>query len=97
MVKSVVRKVKPKHGFAHLFHLGLVAVIPPLAYMFVRLDIYTIAIAVVLLGKWRMFAVNPRHWIAHIRTNAVDIIVSLLNALSRFINLFGNNGELLFT
>ena len=77
MVKSVVRKVKPKHGFAHLFHLGLVAVIPPLAYMFVRLDIYTIAIAVVLLGKWRMFAVNPRHWIAHIRTNAVDIIVSL--------------------
>lgn len=77
MVKSVVRKVKPKHGYAHLFHLGLVAIIPPLAYLFVRLDIYTLALAVVLLGKWRMFAVSPRHWIAHIRTNAVDIIVSL--------------------
>ncbi len=77
MVKSVIRKVKPKHGFAHIFHLGLVAIVPLLAYLFVRLDIYTIAIAVVLLGKWRMFAVNPRHWIAHIRTNAVDIIVSL--------------------
>lgn len=77
MVKSVVKKVKPKHGFAHLFHLGLVAIVPPLAYLFVRLDINTMAVLVVLLGKWRMFAVNPRHWIAHIRTNAVDIIVSL--------------------
>lgn len=72
-----MRLVKPKYGVAHLFHLSLVAIIPPLAYIFVRLDFFGLAVVVVLLGKWRMFAVKPRHWIAHIRTNAVDIIVSL--------------------
>ena len=77
MVKAVFKRVKPKHGFAHLLHLGLIAVVPPLAYIFVRLDFFTIAIAIVLLSKWRMFAVRPRHWLAHIRTNSVDIITSL--------------------
>lgn len=77
MVKSVLKKVKPKYGFSHIFHMGLVAVVPLMAYVFVRLDFFSLAIAVVLLSKWRMFAVRPRHWIAHIRTNAVDIIVSL--------------------
>ncbi len=77
MVKSVLKRVKPKHGFAHFFHLGLVSIVPPLAYIFVRLDFFGLAVAIVLLSKWRMFAVQPRHWIAHVRTNAVDIIVSL--------------------
>lgn len=77
MVKSVLRKVKPRHGFAHFFHLGLVSVVPILAYIFIRLDFFGLAVAIVLLSKWRMLAVKPRHWIAHVRTNAVDIIVSL--------------------
>lgn len=77
MVKSVIKKVKPKHGFAHFFHLGLVSVVPLLAYIFIRLDFFGLAASIVLLSKWRMLAVKPRHWIAHIRTNAVDIIVSL--------------------
>lgn len=77
MVNSVIRRVRPKYGFAHFFHLSLTAVMPIVAYVFVRLDFYGIAVAIVLLSKWRMFAVKPRHWLAHIRTNAVDIIVSL--------------------
>lgn len=35
------------------------------------------AIALVLLSKWRVLAVRPRYWIAHIKANLVDIIVSL--------------------
>lgn len=35
------------------------------------------AIALVLLSKWRIFAVRPRYWIANIQANTVDIIVSL--------------------
>lgn len=77
MPKTRLSKVKPKHGFAHFFHLSLVAIMPPLAFIFVRLEIVEAALAIVLLSKWRMFAVQPRHWIPHIRTNAVDIIVSL--------------------
>ena len=77
MVKRVVKKIRPGKGFAHFFHLSLVAILPILVYVFVRLEFFTVALAIILLSKWRMFAVRPRHWLAHIRTNAVDIIVGL--------------------
>jgi len=35
------------------------------------------AFALVLLSKWRVLAVRPRYWFAHIQSNMVDIIVSL--------------------
>lgn len=36
-----------------------------------------LAIALVLLSKWRVLAVRPRYWFAHIEANMVDIIVSV--------------------
>jgi hypothetical protein len=35
------------------------------------------AILLVLLSKWRIFAVRPRYWWANLRSNVVDIIVSV--------------------
>jgi hypothetical protein len=35
------------------------------------------AILLVLLSKWRIFAVRPRYWWANLRSNMVDIIVSV--------------------
>jgi hypothetical protein len=35
-----------------------------------------LALAVVLMGKWRIFAVRPRYWFANIQANLVGIIVS---------------------
>lgn len=35
------------------------------------------AIALVLLSKWRVLAVRPRFWLAHVQTNLVDLIVSI--------------------
>lgn len=35
------------------------------------------AILLVLLSKWRVFAVRPRYWIANIQANLVDVIVSI--------------------
>lgn len=35
------------------------------------------ALALVLLSKWRVLAVRPRYWFAHIQANMVDLIVSL--------------------
>lgn len=35
------------------------------------------ALLLVLLSKWRIFAVRPRYWIANIQANLVDIIVSV--------------------
>lgn len=36
-----------------------------------------VAFALVILSKWRVFAVRPRHWFAHLVSNMVDIIVGL--------------------
>lgn len=36
-----------------------------------------LALGLVLLSKWRVLAVRPRYWFAHIETNTVDLIVSL--------------------
>lgn len=35
------------------------------------------AFALVFLSKWRVLAVRPRYWFAHIQANLVDIIVSV--------------------
>ncbi len=77
MVKKALGKVKPAKGYAHVAHLLLVIIFPILAYIFVRLDFILLAIGIVIISKWRIFAINPRYWLSHIRTNAVDIIVGL--------------------
>ncbi len=68
---------KPVGGYAKFLHILLVITLPLLAYVLVRLDFSWIAILLVLLSKWRMFAVKSRHWPANIRANAVDILVGL--------------------
>ncbi len=35
------------------------------------------ALLLVLLSKWRIFAVRPRYWVANIQANLVDIIVNV--------------------
>jgi hypothetical protein len=49
-------------------------------FVLVRLnnDYFTqVALSLVVLSKWRMFAVKPRFWAANIRANAVDLMVGL--------------------
>lgn len=36
-----------------------------------------LAVILILLSKWRIFAVRPRYWFAHIQSNLVDITVGL--------------------
>lgn len=36
-----------------------------------------LALLFVLLSKWRVFAVRPRYWFAHIESNMVDFIASI--------------------
>lgn len=76
-MKSIASKIKPKSGFSHFVHLALTATLPALMFVFVRIDFAQIALALLLLSKWRMLAVRPRHWWPNIRANAVDIIVGL--------------------
>lgn len=48
------------------------------------------AFALVLLGKWRVFAVRPRFWFKNIQSNLVDIIVGL----STVVLLYAASGAL---
>jgi hypothetical protein len=76
MRRTAVR-IKPANGFAKIFHWALVAGLPLLLFALVRWDIVFVAYLVVILSKWRMFAVRPRHWPANLRANAIDMIVGL--------------------
>ncbi len=70
-------KIKPLHGFSHFLHLVLNIALPLLAYILVRIDFVSLAIVLILLSKWRIFAVRPRYWIANIVASGVDITVGI--------------------
>jgi hypothetical protein len=72
-----LRKLQPASGFAHFLHIGLLIVLPATAFILVRLGFVQLALSLVVLSKWRMFAVRPRFWAANIRANAVDLMVGL--------------------
>lgn len=78
-MRQIPAKIKPKAGFSHFIHIALMCLLPVLLLVLVRLRFsqLPIGIALIVLSKWRMFAVKPRHWPANIRANAVDIIVGL--------------------
>jgi hypothetical protein len=70
-------KIKPKHGFSHLIHVALNIALPVVVYVLVRTDFVFIAILLVLVSKWRMFAVQARYWIANLIANGADIMVGV--------------------
>ena len=76
-MNKLASRIKPRSGFSHLAHLGLTALLPILLYIMVRMHFTQLAALLVILSKWRMFAVRPRYWVANIRANAVDIMVGL--------------------
>jgi len=51
--------------------------LPLVVFALVRTDFVPLALAIILLSKWRMFAVRPRFWLANVRANSVDIIVGI--------------------
>lgn len=76
-MRPLLRKFKPTNGISYFLHLGLLLVLPAAVFVLVRLDLALPAAAIVVLAKWRMFAVRPRFWAANIRANAVDLMVGL--------------------
>lgn len=79
MMRLLVARIKPANGFAQFLHIGLVLILPLVLLGLVRLQggFVQLALALVLLSKWRMLAVRPRFWPAIIRANAIDIIIGL--------------------
>lgn len=76
-MRPTLRNLKPTSGIAHFLHLGLVLVLPIVLFVLVRLNFVQLALSIIVLSKWRMFAVKPRFWAANIRANSVDLMVGL--------------------
>ena len=76
-MRPTLSKLKPASGISHFLHLGLVLVLPAAVFVLVRLNFVQLAFSIIVLSKWRMFAVRPRFWAANIRANAVDLMVGL--------------------
>lgn len=77
---AVLRRLKPTKGFSSLAHNSLLAALPLIIFALVRLNesqFTTLAVVLVVLSKWRMFAVRPRFWPANIRANSVDLMVGI--------------------
>lgn len=76
-MRPLIAKIKPASGFSRVAHVGLNILLALLVFTLIRIDFIQLALALILLSKWRMFAVRPRFWPANVRANAVDIIVSV--------------------
>lgn len=77
----VINRLKPKSGFSHFIHLGLNIVFPALLFVLIRMGFVPLAATLVLLSKWRMFAVRPRYWPANLRANGVDLTVGFATVI----------------
>ncbi len=90
-MRALLAKLTPSRGYSQLLHLGYNLILPLLVFLLVRTDFVQLALSLILLSKWRMFAVRPRFWLANIRANAIDIIIGV----SVLAFMVGNGSEAL--
>lgn len=76
-MRPLITKLTPSRGFSHAFYYVYNALLPVLVFLLVRMSFVQLALSLILLSKWRMFAVRPRFWVVNIRANAIDIIIGL--------------------
>ena len=74
-MRALVAKIKPANGFSYLAHLLILTLLPIALFILVRVHFIQLAFILIVLSKWRMFAVRPRFWPANIRANSIDIIL----------------------
>lgn len=77
-MKKLAYKLRPTSGLSGVLHFLFNALLPIAILLIIRLGFSPIiAASLVLLAKWRIFAVRPRYWLPNIRGNLVDIFVGL--------------------
>lgn len=77
-MNKIAKKIKPAEGYASVLYVLLRALLPLLVFGIIALGLPPfIAVLLVLLSKWRMFAVKPRYWLPNVRSNLVDIFIGL--------------------
>lgn len=79
MKRPRLPRIKPASKASSAAHvlLNIVFVLFILVLIIEPIALPGLAAALLLLSKWRMFAVKPRHWLANIRANLVDLGVGI--------------------
>lgn len=74
LIKTVVKRSQ----FSDVAYIFLnVALAGVILWQVVAFQPPYIAYLIILLSKWRVFAVRPRFWLANLQTNMVDLLVGL--------------------
>lgn len=77
VVAGLRTKLTPSRGVGHVFYVLYNALLPLLVFLLVVWTFIPPAFSLIILSKWRMFAVRPRFWFVNVRSNAIDIIVGV--------------------
>lgn len=74
-----LKNIKRQRSFVHeLFYVVLNVLLVIILMIIIKTtNSVWLAFTVVLLSKWRVFAVRPRYWFANIQADLVSLIVSL--------------------
>lgn len=75
LIKSASRRTFWSEVLYIVLNLGLALAVFVLVKSFPQQPY--LAVLAVLLSKWRVFAVRPRYWFAHVQSNMVDVLVGL--------------------
>lgn len=69
---------KPGFDMGDVLHIGVNALFVAVIFASARLwQLVPLALVLVLLSKWRVFAVQPRFWLPNVRANLVDLVVGI--------------------
>lgn len=75
---KISRTITPAGGVSTLLHFMYRVALPITIFILVRLSIgLWLPLLVIMLSKWRIFAVRPRFWPANLRANSIDILVGI--------------------
>lgn len=78
IVMEFLRTKASRTKLSEIVYATVNALLPVVILLLVRaFDPPYIAVIVILLSKWRIFALRPRFWWANIKSNMVDIIVGV--------------------
>ena len=77
-MRPLLHRIKPATGLAPLLHVAFQVALPIAVFVLSSLGIGSwLPLLVIMLSKWRIFAVRARFWPANLRANAVDIMVGI--------------------
>lgn len=75
---ELLRTKATRTRLSEIAYLIFNAALPVIVLLLVRgFDPPYLALAIVLLSKWRIFALRPRFWWANIKANMVDVLVGV--------------------